>query len=260
MKMYIFFFVHEINMLHLRPWLAQPVLFPMPNDIKCLEDIMGIFSRFKDIVTANFNHMLDRAEDPEKMIRLMIREMEETLVEIKSSCAASMADRKRVARELDMLRQKETTWQQRAQLAMEKGREELAREALVEKKRLSAMLGELENELAQGDAIVEQAQEDITLLEEKLVTAKEKQRSLVKRHTRAKQRQQARRDVRKLHDNETFLRFHRYEQRIERMEAQADMEGPHAGNGMEDEFRRIEADEDVEMELQALKKKVAQKD
>ncbi|MFW5488686.1 MAG: phage shock protein PspA [Desulfovibrio sp.] len=221
---------------------------------------MGIFSRFKDIVTSNFNHMLDRAEDPEKMIRLMIREMEETLVEIKSSCAASMADRKRMSRDLDNLRSKEAKWDERARLAMERGREDLAREALVEKKRLSTLLEELEAELAQGDAVVEQAQEDIGLLEEKLAMAKDKQRSLIKRHARAKQRKQARQEVRKLHDNETFLRFHRYEQRIERMEAEADVEGPHSGPTMEDEFRRMEADEDVEKELQDLKKKVANKD
>ncbi len=221
---------------------------------------MGIFSRFKDIVTSNFNHMLDRAEEPEKMIRLMIREMEETLVEIKSSCAASMADRKRVARELSGLRAKEGKWEERARMAMEKGREDLAREALVEKKRLTVLLQELETELSQGDAVVEQAQEDILLLEEKLAMAKEKQRALIQRHTRAKQRKQARRDVRKLHDNETFLRFHRYEQRIERMEAEADVEGPHGGPTMEDEFRRMETDEDVEKELQDLKKKVAKQD
>ncbi|MBM9532304.1 PspA/IM30 family protein, partial [Desulfoprunum benzoelyticum] len=94
---------------------------------------MGVFTRFKDIVSSNINSMLDRAEEPEKMIRLMIQEMEETSVELKAACAGLMADQKRIARELSQVVERTELWSNRARLAMEKGREDLAREALLEK-------------------------------------------------------------------------------------------------------------------------------
>ena len=112
---------------------------------------MGIFSRVADIISSNINAMLDKAEDPEKLIRLMIREMEDTLIEIKASCAGAMAQNKKIAREIEDVRASESRWAGRAQLAVEKGRDDLAREALVEKRRYTQRIETLEQEL--GDAL-----------------------------------------------------------------------------------------------------------
>ncbi|MFP4315903.1 MAG: phage shock protein PspA [Desulfovibrionales bacterium] len=218
---------------------------------------MGIFTRFKDIVSSNINSMLDRAEDPEKMIRLMIREMEETLVELKASCASSMAAKKRLQRELESLQGKTTQWHDRARLAVEKGRDDLGREALIEKKRLARQIEVLESDLVGIDGLVEQCQEDIVQLEEKLATVKEKQRLLVKRHTRAKERKKSRSEVRMAESQDAFSRFESFQQQVERMESEAELEGPLAGPGLESEFRRLEGDEDVELELQQLKEQSA---
>ncbi|EPR32906.1 phage shock protein A, PspA [Alkalidesulfovibrio alkalitolerans DSM 16529] len=217
---------------------------------------MGIFSRFKDIISANLNSMLDKAEDPEKMIRLMVREMEETLVELKASCASAMAARASVARDLDALSAKVGTWEERARLAVSKGRDDLAREALAEKKRLARRIESLDEELGQADALVGQAQEDIAALEAKLASAREKQRMLVQRHGRAEHRTRCRRRIQAAESSDAFLRFDRFEREIERMEAEAEVEGLSRGkrSDLEDEFRQLERDEDVERELSSIKR------
>ncbi|EPR41820.1 phage shock protein A, PspA [Desulfovibrio sp. X2] len=218
---------------------------------------MGIFSRFKDIVSANLNAMLDHAEDPDKMIRLMIREMEDTLVELKAACAAAMAERATTARNLDSLSGRVDAWSERARLAVAKGRDELAREALAEKKRLAARAASLEDELAQADTLVAQAQDDIGRLEDKLAQAREKQKSLVARHHRAEQRTRCRRRLREADSSDAVRRFETLERKIERMEAAAEVEDPDRRRpGLESAFRELERDEDVEAELAALKKEL----
>ena len=108
---------------------------------------MGVFSRFKDIVNANINALLDKAEDPEKMLRLMMQEMEDTLIELKSSCAARMASRIRLDKRINEQKALVNRWQSRAQMAIDKGRDDLAREALAEKRKESATLASLESEI-----------------------------------------------------------------------------------------------------------------
>ncbi|GAB7079187.1 phage shock protein PspA [Megalodesulfovibrio paquesii] len=218
---------------------------------------MSIFTRFKDIVSANMNAMLDKAEDPEKMIKLMIREMEETLVELKSACAGAMADAKRVTREMDVAREKEALWDGRAALAVERGRDDLAREALNEKLYYSEKLAGLEEETVRFAALIEQSQQDIAVLEEKLQNAKEKKRILVQRHIRADVSRRARQDVRRAASEEAMARFEDFERRIERMEAEADMVLPPKRRDLEHEFANLEGTHDVEAQLQALKDRVA---
>lgn len=214
---------------------------------------MGVFSRFKDIISSNINSMLDKAEDPEKMIRLMIQEMEETLVELKAGCASLMADRKRIARERDQLAESSATWEKRAKLAVEKGREDLAREALVEKHRVQHQAEGLESEETRFDTLIEQAREDMVQLEGKLDAARERQRSLVKRHVRAGQRKRARNDVSKANSGKAIMRFDRFEQRVERLEAEAELAGPATSRNLEDEFALLEGSDAIEEELAALK-------
>lgn len=152
---------------------------------------MGIFTRFRDIISANINAMLDRAEDPEKLIKLMIREMEDTLVELKTSCAAVIAGRKNLQRRCGEIQSREDYWEDRARLAVDKGRDDLAREALSEKRRFTDMAKSLEIELSEHDDMVKQYQEDIRQLEDKLHAAREKQRMLIQRHIHARRKKRA---------------------------------------------------------------------
>ncbi|MCK5420107.1 MAG: PspA/IM30 family protein, partial [Desulfobacterales bacterium] len=121
---------------------------------------MGIFTRFRDIISSNINAILDKAEDPEKLIKLMIREMEDTLVEIKAACAGAMASSKKVQRQLDKLHDQILYWEEKAQLAVKRGRDGLAREALVEKRRYTRRIESLENELTEHNLLIEQYQDD----------------------------------------------------------------------------------------------------
>jgi phage shock protein A len=214
---------------------------------------MGIFTRFRDIVSANINSMLDRAEDPEKMIRLMIREMEDTLVEIKSSCAGVMANNKRVQRQLNEVRTREKSWNEKATLAVNKGRDDLAREALVEKRKYSRNADALEDELIELNGIVDQYKADICQLEEKLNAAREKQRVLVQRHIHARKKIRAEEEIRRMDSEEAVLRFNRFENRIERLESEAEVVNLGRKPTLDEKFDHLMDDEEIENELAALK-------
>lgn len=215
---------------------------------------MGIFTRVRDIISSNINAMLDKAEDPEKLVKLMIREMEDVLVEIKASCAGAMAQRKRMDRELDEVRRRAEQWGDKAQLAVNKGREDLAREALLEKRRYRSRVDSLEKEAAQCEDLINQYKSDIVQLEEKLTTAREKQRMLVQRHIHAQNKKRAENGIRKVDTSDAMIRFDQFESRIERMESEADLVNfGRKSVTLEDEFRRIEGDEELERELAALK-------
>lgn len=220
---------------------------------------MNVFSRFRDIINSNMNAMLDRAEDPEKMIRLMIQEMEDTLVEIKASCAGAIAGRKKVERQLDEARHRAEAWGSKAELAINKGREDLAREALVEKKSRQERAELLENEAEQYQDLVGQYQQDIVQLEGKLDTAREKQRILYQRHVHAQRKRRAQEEIRRVESSDAFIRFEQFENRIERMEAEADLVNAHRKTSLEDEISNLEHDEEIEKELEALKARTEQK-
>jgi phage shock protein A len=222
--------------------------------------IMGIFTRFRDIVSANMNAMLDKAEDPEKLIKLMIREMEDTLIEIKASCAGVMANRKRVQRQLDEARSREMNWREKAELAVNKGRDDLAREALVEKRRYGDRAGALDRELMEFDAMVEQYQDDIRQLEEKLGGARERQRVLVQRHIHANRKKRAQEEIRRMDSSDAIFKFEELENRIERMEAEADLVNFGRKPDLEAEFDSLLVDEEIEKELQSLKSSLTKKD
>lgn len=214
---------------------------------------MGVFTRFKDIIGSNINSMLDRAEEPEKMIRLMIQEMEETSVELKAACAGLMADQKRIARELSQVGERAELWSNRARLAMEKGREDLAREALLEKLNAQRQSEGLERERDRFVVLIEQAREDIEQLEAKLESAKERQRSLAKRHVRADQRMRARSNVSRVQSNDVMMRFDQFEQRIERMEAEAELAAPRQNRNLEQEFALLEGGDEIEEQLASMR-------
>ena len=221
---------------------------------------MGIFTRFRDIISSNINVMLDKAEDPEKLIRLMIREMEDTLIEIKASCAGVMAGAKRVRRLLDEVQSRIRYWEEKAPLAISKGRDDLAREALIEKKKYAERADTLEQELLEHNSLIEEYQDDIRQLEDKLVAAREKQRMLVQRHIHANRKRQAQQEIRRIDSSDAFFKFEELENRIDRMEADADLINFGAKPGLKEELDYLSADEDIEHELQNLKSSLAKKE
>jgi len=214
---------------------------------------MGIFTRFRDIISSNINAILDKAEDPEKLIKLMIREMEDTLVEIKAACAGAMASSKKVQRQLDTLHERIRYWEEKAEIAVKKGRDNLAREALVEKRRFTNRLDDLESELTEHNLLIEQYQDDIRQLEDKLKSARDKQRLLVQRHIHASRKRQAQEEIRRVDSSEAMFKFDELENRIERMEAEADLVNFGKKTALEAEFDILGVDEEIEKELQALK-------
>ncbi len=214
---------------------------------------MGIFTRFRDIVSSNINAMLDKAEDPEKLIKLMIREMEDTLIELKAACAGVIAGRKKLQRRLDNVVVRKDQWQTRANLAVDRGRDDLAREALNEKRRFADLSESLHEELLEHEDMVARYQEDIRLLEDKLDSAREKQRMLVQRHIHARRKKRAQEEIRRMDNFETISRFDNLENRIERMEAEADLVNFGKKPSIEEEFDNLMMDDDIEKELAALK-------
>ncbi len=214
---------------------------------------MGIFTRFRDIIGSNINSMLDRAEDPEKLIRLMIREMEDTLVELKSACAGVMAEAKKAQRQRDEAADRRRFWSEKADLAVSKGRDDLAREALVEKRRCQERAETLDRELRDHRSLSDQYQDDIRQLEEKLKSAREKQRLLVQRHIHAERKRRSQQEIRRVDSAEALFKFDELESRIERMEAEAELVNFGRMHDLEDQFNRLSVDEDIERELEALK-------
>ena len=214
---------------------------------------MGIFTRFRDIISSNINSMLDKAEDPEKLIKLMIREIEDTLIELKAACAGVMASEKKVDRRLEGVKDREQYWAERAQLAVDKGRDDLAREALVEKRRFADMIHSLEEERIEHGAMVAQYKDDIRQLEEKLASAREKQRLLLQRHIRAKRKKQAREELRRVDNYTTIAKFEEFENRIEKMEAEADLVNYGRKTSLEEEIDKLADEDDIEKELAAMK-------
>ncbi len=214
---------------------------------------MGIFTRVRDIINSNISAMLDRAEDPEKLVKLMIREMEDTLVEIKANCAGSMAVRKKIQREMESMLEMAKTWDAKASLAVDKGREDLAREALLEKRRFVERAEALEQELEQTKHLVTQYQNDIMQLEDKLGAAREKQRILVQRHRHAQDQKRKETGIRRFDTSDAVKRFEEFEQRIDRMEADANLVNFGRKPSLKDAFDALEADTEIEQELANLK-------
>ncbi len=218
---------------------------------------MGIFSRFTDIVNSNINAILDKAEDPEKIVRLMIQEMEDTLVEVRSSAARAIADKKEIARKLEALEREAQDWQDKAELALDKDREDLAKAALAEK---ALVTRTAEGVRAQRDAIdesLDQLSSDIAALESKLADAKSRQEAILVRHQAASKRLEVRKRLHDYRVDDALVRFERFERRIDGLEGH--VESYDLGKkDLAQEFAELESAEAVHEELQALKSKRAE--
>ena len=215
---------------------------------------MSIFTRFSEIINSNINAMLDKAEDPEKMTRLMIREMEDTLVELKSSCSKTIATKSGVEREKKDLEIKLQRWEERAKLALEHNREDLAKEALLEKQAIKNQLDITTNDILHYNKMIEECKSNILQLEERLETVSQKYRILIQRGKHAQEKQRAQDVIRNSSGTDAVLRFEELEKRIERMEAQAEVSTFSNNKAVDDEFSKLEADTKIAAELDELKK------
>jgi len=221
---------------------------------------MGIFTRFSDIVNSNINAILDKAEDPEKIVRLMIQEMEDTLVEVRSAAARSIADKKDLNRKLESLDREISDWADKAELAMRKGRDDLAKAALVEKSRASHAAEALKEDYLAVDDGLAKLNEDIARLEGKLQDAKARQKSLLARHKTASSRLAARKKLYDYKIDDALIRFEQYTRRIDDVEGRVEAYDLGMPKDLNHEFAGLEAEDAVNKEFDELKQKLAQSD
>lgn len=216
---------------------------------------MGIFSRLTDIINSNINAILDKAEDPEKIIRMVIQEMEDTLVEVRSSAAKTIADQKDLERRIKKVEKAQAEWEKKAELAISKGRDDLAKGALIEKAKVADMEAHLKEELKHLSEALTRNEEDVIKLDAKLREARAKKASMQARHKSATNQVRVRKN---LYDNriqDAFDRFDKVDARLDRLEGEAEAMAIGRGENLEDQFRALEADDDIEKELAALKAK-----
>lgn len=219
---------------------------------------MGMFTRISDIVQANINAILDKAEDPIKVIKLLIQEMEETLVELRSVAATNLAEKKQVQRQVDKLQQQVTTWQAKATLAIEKDREDLARAALVEKHHSQQKLSALADEKNVVEASLSKLQADMGKLQDKLCEARTKQKSLIIRERSVAVRMTVKSRAHSVKIDDAIIRFDQYERRIDDLESQVEAyDLVNGSQSLNAQFNQLEAESQIEQELEALRKKVA---
>lgn len=217
---------------------------------------MGVISRVRDIVNSNINAMMEVAEDPEKLLRMIIREMEDTIVEVKVACAGAMATRRKVETDLAHAKEVVDRWNHRAELAIDRGREDMAREALLEKRRASERVESQEQELSLLKGLIEQYTSDITDLENKLASARERQQTLYRHEVRERKDVEKRRNQQYADFGDAIARFEEIEQRVERMEAEANVVNLGRNKCLDERFREIELSDEIERELAALKARV----
>ncbi|MFN3991185.1 MAG: phage shock protein PspA [Erythrobacter sp.] len=217
---------------------------------------MGIFSRTRDIIAANFNDMLDKADDPAKMIRMIILEMEETLVEVRASAARTIADQKEMHRHCVKLERLQADWAEKAQLALSKDREDLARAALVEKKKAADMADQLKAEIAVLDDALRAYEDDIAKLQHRLREARSRQTAIAARLESAENRVKLRTLLSTERTDEALARFDQLERRVDYAEGRADALRIAEGNtpSLADEIAALEGADAIDDELEAMKK------
>ena len=218
---------------------------------------MGIFSRLTDIINSNINTILDRAENPEKIIRLIVQEMEDTLVEVRAGAAKAIAEKKEVGRSIERLQGAQAEWGRKAETALAKGREDLAKRALVEKSKL----GDRESLLATEHDHLEQAQQqsdsDIGRLESKLREARAKQKTILARQRSAGSRLKVRRQIYDRRVDDALERFASVEKKLDETEGAVEAYDLGRGKTLADEIDTLEVESAIEEELQSLKAKLA---
>lgn len=219
---------------------------------------MSIFTRLSDIVNSNISALLDKAENPEKMIRMVIQEMEETLVEVRSGTAKVIADKKTLKRRVDTLRKQAQDWEQKAELAVSKGREDLAKAALVERSAINASIDITEKDLAKLDETLDKLSSEIELLQAKLNDARARQKTILLRTKATENRVNINVKLKSEAIDNALDKFEYFERKIDQMEGQLET-GHVESRGLQSEFDELERQEQIDAELAALKTKMAGK-
>ena len=219
---------------------------------------MGIFSRMTDIINSNINSILDQAEDPAKMIRLIIQEMEDTLVEVRSSSARVLAERKAADRRRAQVLEDIQNWEDKAKLAISKGREDLARAALQEKRVIEEELAVVEAELTATDDHISQLNDEIGQLQQKLTEAKAKQKTLVMRSKTVESRIKVKRQMHREALDDAFSKFDHFERRMDNLESQLESMdlGRDVAPDLATEINSLVEDEKINEELSRLKQEM----
>jgi len=217
---------------------------------------MGIFSRLADIVNSNINAILDRAEDPEKIIRLIIQEMEDTLVEVRSTAVRTIAEKKELERRIETLRREEGEWQRKAEFALFKEREDLAKAALLAKSRIGESLKSAERQFAQVEEALQKQNEDIQKLEAKLKDAKSREKTIVTRQKSAAARLKVRTKLYDERISDAFARFEQVERALDELEGKVEVFDLGRKKTLADELSELEANSAVEEELAELKRRL----
>ncbi|MGB0937549.1 MAG: phage shock protein PspA [Colwellia sp.] len=216
---------------------------------------MGIFSRFTDIVNSNINSILDKAEDPAKMVRLIIQEMEDTLVEVRTTSAKTLADKKELTRRVTHFENEAGQWQEKAELALTKDREDLARGALLEKKKCNESAVALVEELTHIEDHITKLQDEISQLQDKLADAKARQKSILMREKTVNSRLKVKKNIESNRVNDALTRFDSYERKIDDIEAQVESYDM-GSKSLADEIADLESNEKVDDELAKMKAKL----
>ncbi len=217
---------------------------------------MSIFSRFNDIIHSNINAMLEHAEDPEKIIRLVIQEMEDTMVEVRTNAAKTIAEQKTLRRQLDRLQNESLQWGQKAELAIKKDREDLARAALAEKARIQVAIEQLEKESAVIEDQLEGLNSDISQLQTKLTEAKARKKSLDMRWQTANNRLKVRGKLNNGRVDDAMLQFENLERKMDNLEGRVEAHDLGQEKSLEDEFAELAAQDAIEQELAELKQRM----
>lgn len=217
---------------------------------------MGIFSRFADIINSNISSLLDKAEDPEKMVRLIIQEMEDTLVEVRSTSAKVLAEKKELLRRIVKVQEQVQDWQSKAELALSKDREDLAKAALIEKQKATELATTLTQELVVVEEQIARLKEEVNLLQEKLADAKARQKTIIMRKQTASSRLEVKKQLDSSKIDNAMSKFEQYERRVEGLESQVDAYDLGNQKSLNDEFAALEAEDSVSAELEALKAKL----
>ena len=218
---------------------------------------MSIFSRLTDIVNSNINSLLDRAEEPEKMARLMIQEMEDTLIEVRSSSVKAIADKKDIEKKLTALETSRAEWATKAEFALSKGRDDLAKGALLAKRKIEEQADALQTELGYIEESLAKSSDDLSKLQVKLDEAKAKKKSMEIRLNTAEKRVKLRKTTYDGRVDDALARYDNLERKITELDAEADSYDLGKSKTLNDEFSELEAESEIADELAALKAKMA---
>ncbi len=220
---------------------------------------MGIFTRFADIVNSNINALLDKAEDPEKLIRLIVQEMEDTLVEVRTASARTIADKKDISRRINRLQGDALEWEQKAELALSKGRDDLAKGALLERNKATEIADELGKELDKVEVELTRLTTEVGQLQEKLNDARARQKALLMRHNTTSSRLKVKRSLYENTGDAAVDKFDRFERKLNDLESEVESYDIASNRSLADEINELESEEAIDQQLAELKKRVQSK-